>query len=160
MTIYANPYDPSSPDGFYFESLEEFQEKMEKATAEEFMIDYIDGDNPQLFEAAGINQGNIDIWFDELEDIADDDDVAIAIRYLLDTGYSLTDALEKHDEVQVWHGSSEDYAADLVEQTTDTSSLGWLENYIDYSRIANDMNLNSEISEVEHDIWITNCNEF
>ncbi|MES9814006.1 MAG: hypothetical protein ABW161_05590 [Candidatus Thiodiazotropha sp.] len=156
---FSNPYDINFT-GFYFENLEEFHEQMEKAPFEEVEIDYIDGDNPQLFEAAGISQGNIDTWFDELEDIADDDDAAIAIRYLLDTGYSLEDAIAKHEDVMIWHGSAEDYAADLVEQTTDTSNFGWLGSYIDYASIARDMQLNSEITEVEHDIWVVNCNEF
>ncbi len=158
-TLYANSYSPEHT-GFYFESIEEFQEQMETASFEEVEIDYIDGDNPQLFEAAGINQGNIDIWFDELNDINETDDEAISLRYLLETGYGLEDAIAKHEDVIVWFGTAEEYAAELVEQTTDTSNMGWLSNYINYAAIASDMQLNSEISEVEHEIWIVNCNEF
>jgi len=156
--LYANPYDISYT-GFYFESIDEFQEKMEKAPFEEVEIDYIDGDNPSLFGAAGINQGNIDTWFNDLDHIADDE--AIAIRYLLDTGYNLSEALEKFDDVQIWRGTAEDYAAELIEECYDLSSIpDTIKYHIDYQSIARDMDLNSEITEIEHNVWITNCLDF
>ncbi len=158
--LYANPYDLNFT-GFYFESVEKFQKQMKKAKFEEVEIDYIDGDNPSLFEAAGINQGNISIWFQELEDIDDNDDTGIAIRYLRDTGLDLQDAIERADEVQIWHGSSEDYAAELIEECYDMGSIpDTIKYHIDYAGIANDMDLNSEITEIEHGIWVTNCLDF
>lgn len=48
MKFYANPYNTDAT-GFYFETYEEFTEKMEEAKdsfgnqVEEFMIDVIDG---------------------------------------------------------------------------------------------------------------------
>ena len=157
--LYANPYDISQ-SGFYFETPEQFHEKMDAAPYEEVEIDYIDGQNPRLFAEAGINQSNIDSWFDELEHIDDHEDKAIAIRYLLETGYDLEEAIAKHEDVMIWRGTARDYAAELIEQTTDINGLGWLANYIDYEAIARDMQLNSEISEIEYDVWVTNCQNF
>lgn len=159
-TLYANPYDISFT-GFYFENLDEFQEKMEKAPFEEVEIDYIDGDAPSLFTQAGINQGNIESWFDELEHITDSDDEAIAIRYLLDVGLDLQDAIDRHDEVQIHRGTAEDYAQDLIEETTDMDSIPQVIQYhIDYQGIANDMRINGEITEIQYGIWVTNCLDF
>ncbi len=145
-------------NGFYFESLDEYREKMGKANFEEVEIQLIDG-NAKLFEAAGITQATIDVWFQELEDVADDDE-AIRIQYLLDIGLDLQDAIERHEEVHIWRGTAEDYAAELIEETIDLSTLGNLQHYIAYEAIARDMNFNSEITEIERGIWITNCLDF
>ena len=68
MTIfYAQPYDTSAI-GFYFESLEEYKEKIKKAVntfgqaVEEFEIQFIDGEeiNSRLFDALGLNQANLE----------------------------------------------------------------------------------------------------
>ncbi len=157
-SYYAQPYDISYT-GYFFSDLQEFSDQLGKAPFEEVELQFIDGDNPSLFEAAGINQGNIDTWFDELEHITDDE--AIAIRYLIDTGLDLEDAIERAEEVQIHHGSAEDYAAELVDECYDLNNIPEIIKYhIDYAGIANDMDLNSEISEIEHNIWITNCLDF
>ena len=66
MKFYANPYNTSAT-GFYFESIEELEEKSAKLNdefglpVEEFEIDAIDGtrEEMELAEALGINQANI-----------------------------------------------------------------------------------------------------
>ena len=42
---------------------------------EEFEIQFIDGDNAQLFEACGINQANLNRWFDDIEFLQDHEKV-------------------------------------------------------------------------------------
>ena len=57
-TLYANPYD-TSYTGFYFGSIEEFNDQLSQASYEEVEIDYIDGDNPGLFQATKIHHGTL-----------------------------------------------------------------------------------------------------
>ncbi len=72
-TFYAQPYSIEHT-GFYFDSLEAFEEGMEKLNArgcEEVEIQYIDGDTglSRLASAAGIDQSTISLWFEELDDL-------------------------------------------------------------------------------------------
>ncbi|MBW9258605.1 MAG: antirestriction protein ArdA [Candidatus Thiodiazotropha sp. (ex. Lucinisca nassula)] len=160
--FYAQPYS-ASHTGFYFDSQEKYEagmERLEEQGGEEVEIQLIDGDDAQyrIAESASISQIDIDMWFYQLEDL--DDREADQLCYLLDCGYNLEDALEKYNEVQIWEGSAEDYVYDLLNETTDMSSMGWLQNYIDYESIARDMRLNSEIAEIRHGVWVTNASEF
>jgi len=77
-TLYANPYDISYT-GFYFGSIEEFNDQLSQASYEEVEIDYIDGDNPRLFQATKIHHDNVDLWFDELDQYPDDSHEASVI---------------------------------------------------------------------------------
>lgn len=61
--FHAQPYDTEHA-GFYFDSIEKFDEGMEalnKKGCEEVEIQFIDGEahHPSLFKASGISQGNI-----------------------------------------------------------------------------------------------------
>jgi hypothetical protein len=119
--LYANPYDISKT-GFYFTSTDDYLLKMQQAAFEEVEIDYIDGDNPILFDAAGINQSNLDQWFNELDSIDDDSTEGVSIIFLL--GFmDLKDAISRYEEVTVWFGTAEDYAAELLADTTDLEQL-------------------------------------
>ena len=98
-TLYANPYNIDAA-GFYFESADEFTEKAQNLTdrygnhVEEFEIDFIDGDDAALFNACGINQANLNTWFDEIEAL--DDHEKVNLYYLLNVaGYTLSQALDK-----------------------------------------------------------------
>ena len=72
-TLYANPYD-TSYNGFYFDTIDQFNQKLSQVIYEEVEIDYIDGDNPQLFQAANINQATVNIWFNALDHFSDPED--------------------------------------------------------------------------------------
>ena len=157
--LYAQPYS-TEHTGFYFDSMEEFDEGMEKLNAkgcEEVEIQFIDGDDhhPSLFRAANIDQGNIDIWFEELEDLDVQD--ATRVCFLLDF-MDLDDALSRFDEVYLHYGTAEDYAQEIIEETTEIPSH--LQYYIDYEAIARDMKINGEIIEIERDLIVTNAYEF
>lgn len=158
-TLHATAYDITAP-GFYFESEEEFNKKYDKhLPVEEYEIQYIDGDNPHLFDNANINQSNLSLWFDELSSIDDDSDEAIALEYLLSIcGYNIKEALDQYEDVHVFDGSLSDYAYEFFNECHEIPEF--LSSYIDYDRIANDMNLNSEIHEIKHNKVITNCCDF
>jgi len=158
--FYAQPYSLEHT-GFYFDSLEKFEAGMEKLNqkgCEEVEIQFIDGEAHlvRLAEAAHIGQSNVDTWFEELDDL--DETEATQIFFLLDLGYSLEDALERYEEVSLFNGPAKDYAYDLIEETTEIPEN--LRYYIDYDAIARDMKINGEIIEIDHDLIVTNANEF
>jgi len=159
--FYAQPYSLDHT-GFYFDSAEKFEEGMEKLNklgCEEVEIQFIDGEDHlcDLAKSVGIHQGDINFWYDELEEL-DDNDI-IRICFLLDDlGYNIKDALERYDEVYLHHGSAEDYAQELIEETTDIPEN--LRFYIDYEAIARDMKLGGEINEIERELLVTNAYEF
>jgi len=158
-TLYANPYDITYT-GFYFDSTDQFNQELSQAHYEEVEIDYIDGANPKLFQAADIHQGNVDLWFDELDQYSDDGHEAISISYLLDF-YDIEEAIKRHDEVIIYRGSIADYAAELVEDVYPLDELpDIIKHHIDYDSIARDLELNSEVAEVGHNVWVVNCHEF
>jgi len=157
--LYANPYD-TSRTGFYFGSIEEFNEQLSQASYEEVEIDYIDGDNPGLFQATKIHQGNIELWFDELDKYSDDSHEASAICYLLDM-IDLDEAIKRMDEVIMHRGSLADYAFELVEDIYSLDQLpDLIRNHINYESIGRDLELNSEVAEIHHNLWVVNCHEF
>ena len=88
---HATPYDISAT-GFYFETLDECRERASRHRneygdpVEEYEIQFIDGDNYELFKAIGVNQANLPLWFDQFEDL-DEDEAARAI-YLAGTNVS------------------------------------------------------------------------
>ena len=158
-TLYANPYD-TSYTGFYFGSIEEFNEQLSQASYEEVEIDYIDGDNPGLFQATKIHHGNVDLWFDELDQYSDDSHEASAICYLLDM-MDLDEAIKRMDEVILHRGSLADYAFELVDDICSLEQLpNLIRNQIDYESIGRDLELNSEVAEIHHNLWVVNCHEF
>jgi len=155
--LYANPYN-SHYEGFYFSSIDEYNDLSEKHPCEEFEVMFIDGDNPKLFASAQISQGNLETWFEDLEPISDDDNKAIQIMYLLDIGYKLDDAIERFDEVCIFHGSASDYAEELFEDCYDIPEH--LIHYIDYEKIARNLEIEGSITEFSYQVFITNSNEF
>ena len=159
-SFYAQPYSLDH-SGFYFDTLETYEQGMaalNKRGCEEVEIQFIDGDDhlARLADTTRIGQGQVALWFEELDDL---DEVATdQIGFLLDCGYSIEDALERYEDVILFEGSKSDYAAELMEDTTDIPDF--LINYIDYDAIARDMELNGEITEIRYHLLVTNANEF
>jgi hypothetical protein len=158
MTILcAVPYDTSAPS-FFFKSLEEYESKYAaQLPVEEYEIQYVDGDNFSLFNTAQICQGNLNTWFESLDEIDTSSDQGISVRYLLSIGYSITDSIERADDVQLFHGTAESYAQELYEEMDIPESLV---SYIDYERIARDLELSGDITEFGYKLFITNANDF
>jgi hypothetical protein len=155
MTNYhATPYDQSAL-GFYFDNYQDYQTKAEKHTneygdpVEEVEIQFIDGDNHQLFKALGINQANLETWFNDFE-LLDGDDLIRAIymaEYLI---IDISEILDRLDEVGLFHGRAKDYAEEYIEDSGILSELPEnLRYYFDTEAFARDMLLSGDICEVE-----------
>jgi hypothetical protein len=158
-TLYANPYNISYT-GFYFGSIDEFNKHLSQASYEEVEIDFIDGNNPGLFQATKIHQGNVDLWFDELNKYSDDSHEASAIGYLLDIMH-IDEAIKRRDEVILHRGNLADYAFELVKDVCSLDQLpDLIRNHIDYNSIGRDLELNSEVTELSRNVWVVNCLEF
>lgn len=155
---HATPYDISAT-GFYFNTFDEYVEKASKhkneygEPVEEYEIQLIDSDLPlchgSLFTALGINQANLDNWFDNFETI-NKDDAAKAI-YLSDyIGYDINEILDRLDDVTLFQGTAVEYAAEYIEDTDILNGLPEnLRYYFDVEAFARDMVIGGDITEVE-----------
>jgi len=158
--FYAQPYSIEHT-GFYFDSVETFKtgmERLKKKGCEEVEIQFIESDDhlATLAKYADASQSDIDFWFENLEDLEPEN--VIRLCYLLDQGLDIESALEHTDAVCLYHGTAEDYAQEIIEETTDIPEN--LRAYIDYNAIARDMKLSGEIVEIEHALIVTNALEF
>ena len=142
--LFANPYDLSKT-GFYFTKPDEFIRRAEELGAEEFSIEFIDGDAAQLFTACSINQSNLDVWFDEIECLDDHDQAAL--YFLCDhIGYPVDAALRKIRDVCLYQGSLLDAATELFDECYAHDIPEHLHSYIDYGRFANDCELSGDMT--------------
>ena len=132
--FYANPYGYGY-HGFYFDTAEELEEKLETADFEEFEIDCIDFQYPELFKALNIDSGNLDEFLTFVGSL--DDDEIIAAQYLAEyCGYGLSDVMDKYRDVYVFCGTPEEYAEEYMAECFDIPEN--LERYIDYEAFARD----------------------
>lgn len=158
--FYAQPY-AIDHTGFYFDSTETFENGMaclNRRGCEEVEIQFIDGETYlfRLARAAEIHQGNVALWFEQLDDL--DEMASEQVSFLLGLGYSLNDALGRFEEVCLYEGEAPDYARELFEEIYDIPD--YLQFYIDYEAIARDMGYNGEIDEIRPGLLITNAHEF
>ena len=151
---HATPYDQSAL-GFYFDNYEDYQTKAENHTneygdlVEEFRIQLIDGDNHQLFSALGINQANLETWFNDFESL-DGDELIRAIYMAEYLNIDTSEILNRLDEVGLFEGRADQYAADYIEDSGLLSELPEnLRYYFDVEAFARDMLLSGDICEME-----------
>lgn len=161
-SYYAQPYSLDAT-GFYFTSLEDYNEKAEALrdsfgnVVEEFEIMFIDGDDGQLFSACGINQANMATWFDDVVQL--DGMEKAALFYLVSTvGCSLCDAMDKIDEVCLYEGSLEDAAEALFDECYAHTIPENLRIYIDYKAFARDCEIGGDMTEFDIDGTTYTCN--
>lgn len=121
---------------------------MEISGIEEFSIEFIDGDDAQLFDSCGINQANLDTWFDEIE-LLDDREKAALFFLTNNLGYNLTDAMNKIDEVSLYQGELLDAATELFDECYAYQIPDNLRFYIDYEKFARDCELGGDMDEFE-----------
>ena len=160
-TLYANPYNLDAAC-FYFENADEFTEKAQNLIdrysnlVEEFEIDFIDGDDAALFNACGINQANLNIWFDDIEAL--DEHEKINLFYFLSvTGYTLSQALDKVDEPSITQSSLRDAAEELFDECWLHSVPESIRYYIDYGKFARDCEMGGDLVEFEYNNQIYTC---
>jgi antirestriction protein len=73
----------------------------------------------------------------------------------------LDESIKRIDEVILHQGSLADYAFELVEDICSLDQLpDLIRNHIDYESIGRDLELNSEVAEIHHNLWVVNCYEF
>lgn len=154
-SYYAQPYSLDAT-GFYFTSLEDYNEKVEALrdhfgnVVEEFEIMFIDGDDGQLFIACGINQANMATWFDDVVQLVEREKAALF--YLVSAaGYSISDAMDKIDEVCLYEGSLEDAAEELFDECYAHTIPENLLVYIDYKAFARDCEMGGDMTEFDFD---------
>jgi hypothetical protein len=169
---FANPYDTSAT-GFYFTSYEEYEQKSaalinpQGAPVEEFMIDYIDGDDAQLFNACNVDQSSLGFWFDEVVDLRDHEKAALF--YLVSVnGQDMDEALKVRgggerniDDVSLFKGELLEAATDLFDECYLEGTPEFVRNYIDYEAFARDCRCGGDMYEFEFqgDNWTcTNAN--
>ena len=151
---HATPYDQSAL-GFYFDDYQDYQTKAENHTnkygdlVEEFEIQFIDGDNHELFKALGINQANLELWFNDFENL-DGDDLIRAIYMAEYLAIDISEILDRLDEVGLFHGRADQYAAEYIEDSGLLDDMPEnLRYYFDVEAFARDMLLSGDICEVE-----------
>lgn len=151
-SYFAQPYNLDAA-GFYFHDFEDYTAKADGlldafgCPVEEFEVQFIDGSSAdaELFAAAGINQANLEQWFDELEDL--DEMEKAALFAILELGYNLDQALEKMEDATLYQGRLEDAAEELFDEIYASEIPEHLQSYIDYSRFARDCELSGDMSE-------------
>lgn len=147
-TLHATPYNLDAT-GFYFESFEEYQEQANNSQVEEFEIQFIDGDDAALFEACGIDQTNLNIWFDEIEPLSDSD--KINLYYLVGcAGYTLSQGLDKLEDPRITEASLKDAATELFDECYLHTVPENIRYYIDYDSFARDCELGGDMTEFEY----------
>lgn len=155
MTNYhANPYDQAA-FGFYFDDYQTYlaqvshQKNKYGDLVEEFSIENINGTNHELFSALGINQANLEIWFNDFE-LLDGDDLIRAIYMAEYLVIDISEILDRLDEVGLFQGRADQYAAEYIEDSGLLSELPEnLRYYFDVEAFARDMLLSGDICEVE-----------
>ena len=154
-SYHATPYDINAT-GFYFSTLEEYQEKAEKhrniygEPVEEYEIQFIDGDYPQLFRELEINQANLDQWFEHFEGL--EEEKALKCLYLSsDRGMTIEEIKDFNlDEIYLFEGSAQEYAENYMEETGILNQIPEnLRYYFDYDAFARDMLIGGDIAEFD-----------
>lgn len=154
-TLYAQPYNIAAT-GFQFHDLAEFESKAEALRddygnpVEEFEIQYLEGDDGELFAACGIHQGNLSTWFDEIEPM--DDDRKVALYALVgEIGYTLDNAMDKVDDVCIFRGDAEEAAEELFDDCYSGSIPENLRFYFDMAKFARDLVIGGDFNEFRFD---------
>ena len=152
---HATPYDISAM-GFYFSTYEEYKEKAAHHRnengnlVEEFEIQFIDGDNYQLFNAVGVNQANLGQWFNDFEELDGDD--SIKATYLAEySGYREMDDILNHlEDVMLFEGTALEYAEQYIEDTGMLDDMPEnLRYYFDAGAFARDLLIGGDIAVVD-----------
>ena len=119
---------------------------------EEFEIEYINGDLPQLFNACSIDQCTLELWFDQIEIM--DDQAQVELFYRCDNlGQETQEAIDKLSSDGSIHQSSLiDYATDFIDDYGIIDCLpDNFKYYIDYEACARDLELSGEVTEFSYD---------
>lgn len=151
---FANPFN-TGVCGFYFTDYADYLEQADNLKdsfgmpVEEFSLEFIDGDNAELFNSLGINQANLQDWFERYEQLEDDD--LIRAIYLAEyLNVDMSDILDQLEDVMLFEGDSKSYTENYIEDTGLLDEMPEnLRYYFDTEAFARDMLLSGDINEVE-----------
>ncbi len=151
---FANPFN-TSVSGFYFTDYADYLEQADNLKddfgmpVEEFELEYIDGDNAELFNLLEVNQATLKLWFDSMEALAGAD--LVRAIYLADyLNVSMADILDQLDDIMLFEGDARSYAENYIEDTGLLDEMPEnLRYYFDTEAFARDMLLSGDINEVE-----------
>lgn len=153
-TLHATPYNRDAT-GFYFTTLDDYQAKAKYHLdaygniVEEFEIQFIDGDDAELFRVCSIDQSNIDVWFDDIECM--NDYAKINLYYLVGVaGYTVEQALSKLEEPCIYEGCILDVATEVFDECWLHDVPESIRFYIDYDKFARDCELSGDMCEFEY----------
>tara|TARA_R100000008_G_C3563827_1_gene157901 strand:+ start:800 stop:1282 length:483 start_codon:yes stop_codon:yes gene_type:complete len=152
MILCATPYAYGVPF-FYFETLEEYNEKyqkqFEKYQCEEYEFQFIDGDNIEsiLYEACKDNIFKLLEIIEEGTITTEEDAIKLYVCTNIN-GDSLEDALSRYQDIYLYHGSMKDYAYETFpwEQIPE-----WAHTYIDIDQRVTDLQCNGDLYELDGD---------
>ena len=122
-------------------------------SAEEYAIHDYEGFGPFTVSEYSSIEEIVDIA-SLLSNIGDDEDLA-KLTFLQGIYVDIATISAKIVDVNLYHGSKSDYAEELVSDICDVPTL--LTHYIDYEKFGRDLELNGELVEVEHDVYVTNA---
>ena len=146
--FHAQPYDISKT-GFYFSTMEEYETKAELSGAEEFELQYIDGEDCELFNACGINQSNLEQWFDEIEGL--DDYEKNQLYFIIEClSYDLDDALRMMGDVCIQKDDLQTCAGQFFDECYAHEIPKEIRFYIDYEAFARDVSIEGGMVEFEY----------
>ncbi len=164
--LFAQPYDISA-HGFYFHSLEEYNEKSANLLnhygdlVEEFEIQFIDGDDLdcELFKALSIHQGTIGDYFNASEYFSDGQKIRIILA-TRECGYNFDYSTDDPDgyDIDIYELDS---LRDLAEQFIEDGLFGNItENiryYLDLDAIARDLAMDYSETTIAGKNYIFRC---
>ena len=158
---FAQPYNLDA-HGFYFRTFEDYERKADALRdrygnpVEEFEIQFIDGDDGALFDACGINQSNLSTWFDDIE--GRDEHEKVALYFLTGVlGYALDAALDKMDDVMLFHGDAQEAAEELFDDCYAREIPDHLRCYFDIEKFARDLEIGGDFNEFDYDGTTYTC---
>ena len=164
--LYAQPYDISA-QGFYFDTIEEYEQQAAKNRndmgfpVEEYELQFIDGESidAALFDALSVGQRNFDKFLDACDswDGQQKQKVIIAVG---ECGYSfdLNSGDPDDFDVDIYELDS---LKELAEQFVDEGLFGEIpvaiQNYLDYDAIARDLSMDYSKITIAGNRFIYRC---
>lgn len=148
--VYINPYVDSSK-GFYASSKKQYLEgveKLQRRGIEEYEVDFIDGSSAHaaLFKALKIGPSDVELWFDTIEDL--DDDQMAALYHRAELGVDWREDLDEIESrtLDPWprEGTVRDYAEQLVDDIG-VESVSNPEFYFDFESFGRDLRISGDL---------------
>lgn len=153
--FHAQPYD-TSKTGFYFSTFAEYEAGVKASGAEEFELQFIDGEDCELFNACRINQSNLESWFDDIEPLGDDE--KLQLYFVMEClSYDLDDALRIMGDVCIQEDDLQTCAEQFFDECYSHDIPKDIRFYIDYEKFARDLQIGGDFIEFEYNNITYTC---